>query len=397
MTFHPLLTLFGRLEMVEVYDIYDRPVLFTCRNDADTRYLVVLVEENAADDVWMYAEVSPTRLNRIRTGIIDLHTAFTQTETYSIWRIRMPHDPTAPVQWDIKPCHLLPLSEVPLPGEFITIPVHTAPALVDDLDRRAAQARRDFARFGFDFNTTLATEAPVKPLGLIFASIQDIVHSLASMLNTQFKGIVPQEIPREHQLVFEAAGAGSFEVQIASYAMGDLFGQSDVGRALDELMTVIEIRDDEDALQERLAILKANVTAKYLIFLRHLRDYVAYTHILWVSPSGTRRDVSLNNPLVGDIIRIIEKSDQSSDETFDIEGILIGANLDSKTFVIKTTLDNKKTLDYSGKVSESGMKALTYAQLSSHYRATIKKTSTFHPITGKIEELKELIALTRMD
>ena len=70
----------GRLEILETFEYYDQPVLFSCKNAAGHLYLVVAADENDQHETWLYAGVSEERLKLIRSGAIDLHDAFADLE-----------------------------------------------------------------------------------------------------------------------------------------------------------------------------------------------------------------------------------------------------------------------------------------------------------------------------
>ena len=63
MPFLPTDTSLGKLELIEVYAYYDRPVLFACRNEIDITYLVVLTDEDDASETWLYVAVSLNKFN----------------------------------------------------------------------------------------------------------------------------------------------------------------------------------------------------------------------------------------------------------------------------------------------------------------------------------------------
>ena len=87
----------GRLEIVETYAYYDQPVLFSCKNSEGALYLVVAADENAQYEIWLYAGVSAERLNLIRSGTIDLHDAFANSENRRLLQVRFSYaNPTSP-------------------------------------------------------------------------------------------------------------------------------------------------------------------------------------------------------------------------------------------------------------------------------------------------------------
>ena len=79
MTVLPEGTVLGELQMIEVFEYFDGPRLFSCRNNSDVRFLAVHADEGEVD-TWLYVPVSERRLEALRVGRVDLHTAFANPE-----------------------------------------------------------------------------------------------------------------------------------------------------------------------------------------------------------------------------------------------------------------------------------------------------------------------------
>ena len=111
----------GRLEIVETYVYYDQPVLFSCRNAAGHLYLVVAADENDQYETWLYAGVSVERLDRIRSGEIDLHDAFADPEDGFLFEAVVPYEDQSPLR--IEPVQPNQISEdmLPVPGERLDL------------------------------------------------------------------------------------------------------------------------------------------------------------------------------------------------------------------------------------------------------------------------------------
>ena len=77
----------GKLEIIEIYDYYDQPILFACKNAAGHFYFVVAADEDEQHETWLYVEVSLERLNLIRSGTIDLHDAFAYPERDCVFQV----------------------------------------------------------------------------------------------------------------------------------------------------------------------------------------------------------------------------------------------------------------------------------------------------------------------
>ena len=49
----------GTLHMVEVYDFYDGPRLFSCASETGSLYLGYWADQDERGDAWIYVNVSP--------------------------------------------------------------------------------------------------------------------------------------------------------------------------------------------------------------------------------------------------------------------------------------------------------------------------------------------------
>ena len=111
----------GRLEIVETYVYYDQPVLFACKDATGHLYLAVAVDENEQYETWLYARVSVERLNRIRSGAIDLHDAFADTEDGCLFQVKFSYlSSTAPQIESIK-ANQVSEDMLPIPGECLDL------------------------------------------------------------------------------------------------------------------------------------------------------------------------------------------------------------------------------------------------------------------------------------
>ena len=111
----------GKLQIVETYAYYDQPVLFSCKDVARNLYLAVAADENDQHETWLYARVSSERLNHIRSGAIDLHDAFADTEDGHLLQVKFPYaSPTVPQSESIK-ANQVSEDMLPIPGECLDL------------------------------------------------------------------------------------------------------------------------------------------------------------------------------------------------------------------------------------------------------------------------------------
>ncbi len=111
----------GKLEIIEIYEYYDQPVLFSCKNAAGHLYLVVAADEDEFCLTWLCVAVSVERLNLIRSGTIDLHDAFAEPENTYVIQVKVPYQEHDSVKLDSIVSHKIPEEMLPLPGERLDL------------------------------------------------------------------------------------------------------------------------------------------------------------------------------------------------------------------------------------------------------------------------------------
>ena len=119
----------GRLEIIEIYDYYDQPILFACKNAVGHLLLVVAADENDHYETWLYVRISAERLNLIRSGTIDLHDAFADSENGHLLQAKFSYNnPTSP-QIEHLESNQIPEDMLPTPGECLDLETETLPTL----------------------------------------------------------------------------------------------------------------------------------------------------------------------------------------------------------------------------------------------------------------------------
>ena len=117
------------LELVETFIYYDQPVLFTCKSlssevhsckDAKGKlYLAVAADENETMETWLYVEISDQRLCDLKSGVIDLRSAFAEPEQNTVIELVIPFQ-----DYDIARVNYVCPTEVnpdflPVAGEYL--------------------------------------------------------------------------------------------------------------------------------------------------------------------------------------------------------------------------------------------------------------------------------------
>jgi hypothetical protein len=94
----------GHLTIVEVFEFYDGPKLFSARNRTGTLYLVFWADQDEEADHWFYVPVSEGRLESVKEGDLSLREAITQPEDGLIYQASVSRQSArAPIVREISP------------------------------------------------------------------------------------------------------------------------------------------------------------------------------------------------------------------------------------------------------------------------------------------------------
>ena len=352
----------GRLEILETFEYYDQPVLFSCTNAAGHLYLVVAADENDQHETWLYAGVSEERLKLIRSGAIDLHDAFADPEDDYVLQAIVPYDN----QTDFIQPDRITEDMLPIPGERLDLKTNTLPTLSSP-EEIVKSGKREILNLTLNFDGVFRTEAPAAALSRILGTLQDVINTIgmARCNSTQ----ITEDIRREMQISLIEVGAGSFDIRLASTEIVDLFSNSDFGNAIEEFLNLLVAGSDQNELRILLGRLKSRVAENYTTFLKSLSESVSDTKLTWTSPNPERGGTAyLSKPQMQEAIEILQRFQEETPSTFTVIGTLIGAFLKSKRFEIETT-----EIVYTGSIADEAIKVVSTATLSREYTATIQE------------------------
>ena len=381
----------GRLEILETFEYYDQPVLFSCKNAAGHLFLGVAADENDQHETWLYVGVSEERLNLIRSGAIDLHDAFADPEDGFLVQAIVPYDDRTPFRFE--PIQPDQISEdmFPVAGECLDLETDTLPTLSIP-NEIAISEKREILHLTLNFDSVFRTEAPAAALSKILGTLQDVINTIG-MAHVNASQIT-EGIRREMQISLLEVGAGSFDIRLASTEIVDLLYDSNVGNALgnaiEEFLDLLNAGSNQSELKRRLEHLKSKVAENYATFLKSLTESVSETNLTWTSPHPERGGAAyLSKPQMQGAIEILQRFQEEDPSTFTITGTLIGASLKSKRFEIDA---NNKV--YSGSIADEAIEPISTARMSGEYTATIQEITEKHEATDEISKPKyQLLSL----
>lgn len=390
----------GELEIVEIYDHFNFPILFSCRSVVDQLYMAFYADRLQESNMWLYAEVSRKRFNLIRKGEINLHDTFSNPETGRLLKVIIPDDASknsvseyvAPDQINdnvfLSPTEFLDLGNTPFPGQSDLID------LAKSLDREIIGIKLNSVE---EYNS----EAPVSILGKTFTRLQNIINTIRMVKSGSRK--IHAEIKNSMELSLLAIQSGSFDIKLAFKKQYEIQQYLDFSTVQDDIisnshsiqedtvsdfLSLIESRNNESDLRNILKRLQLRVTEEYRRFLISLNESGADTTFSWATPRlDKEQTVFLPNHEISELIETLKVLQEEQEESHLVTGKLIGLSLRRKSFEIKGDDDEP----YRGHIQKDPDSSIENATISRRYRAELKEILNRSEITDEVVKVEYLL------
>ena len=161
---------------------WDRPLLFLAEDARGRSYIVVLLEESASEDLWLFAPMSPSTLLAVMSGTMEYRDAFTRSPDGWAYRVKASRTAGASGYWPLN-VHELTDTMLPEPGFRRHVPdsVHVLEGEV---------THGTWATLKFLFEKPTKHSLPMKLLASLLHSVQSLIdtaaHSLAGGETTRW-------------------------------------------------------------------------------------------------------------------------------------------------------------------------------------------------------------------
>ena len=129
MSLLPESTHLGKLEIIEVYEYYDVPCLFACRNTSEQIFIAVWASQTKEMGRWLYVPMSIGRFKLVRSGSIDIRDTFLTAEDGFVYEVIIPCDDSFDRVIAVA-CQELNDEWLPVAGELLDFDSKPLPALL---------------------------------------------------------------------------------------------------------------------------------------------------------------------------------------------------------------------------------------------------------------------------
>jgi hypothetical protein len=401
----PQSTHLGTLTIIEVYEYYDIPCLFACKNAMGYIFLAVWIDSKKEIDTWLYVPMSLAKFKSTRSGEIELRNAFLDAEDSFVFEVKILRDSSSADEVRAISCESLTNEQLPMSGEYLD---HgNEPCSIfekQDIAEIAVQKNREILDLAFEFPNINPMEAPASNLGILLKSFQNLIDAIGQAKDgtPTTQGKIPSKITNRTELTVIGTFAGSFGIELASSPSSqpnmNLFEDSLARDSIEKILELVKLSNDskgnKEALRKQLFELKSRAASGYSEFLENLLSAKAKFRINWGS-TKSEKGGSAELPLTSarSALRIAQETSEENEKQYQVTAKLIGGNVRTRQFEI---LDFHANKTYSGRILDEALSATNKATLNELYVATIREVIERSPITAEGKVKYKLAALRRL-
>lgn len=394
MSYLPEGTPLGDLRIIEEIEYYDRPVIFACQNELDHLFLAVLSSSTDDTETWLYAPMSQSRWEHVRSDAIELHDAFVHAEQRDIYRITQRLVDGTVLDVSTQQASTITDRELPLPGEFAELGAEQPEYVASrPISVRVSQTGRFAMDLVFASQRMLRHEVTTAFISRALLTIQGL---LADILQAQTgeateRGPLPEQMKQSVELSLAGVYAGSFGVQLLGPEQRTLWSPGEADLALSALAELLDSTSTYDALYAQIRQLKTRVSAKYGALMDLLAHERTSLHMTWRSPSGSGGEADVPYAAAESTVTRLRREAEPTTTAIRAIGTLEGVWLSTQRFAIRSSHDPDEV--FQGTAADTAMASLESATIRELYRALITKTSIERPLKEDPEVSYLLLAL----
>lgn len=387
----PTRTCLGELEVIEVFDFFDFPRLFSCRNKAGQIFLALSVEESIEKAIFLYTPISANRYRLLVSGDLKIRDVIRLAEDRFVFNVEFtPGGETAsmiscseiPDIWLPHESEIIMSSEVAIPHQIVQSATDYAHSTLRETICFALKLPRN------------STQVAARILGDFLASFQELIDAIAQACAGEptLRGSIPKSILDMSSFYVSNTYPSSFGIQLIADKQVDLFSDSLAGDAVEQLFRLINAKADETLLRDILQALKGRAASKYRSFLEALLDSEGDLEASWGSPRANRGGESLMSKQdMRCAYHIVSVFEQEVGQLIQIQVTLINLHVRTRSFEVCDLKDGKI---YAGKLSEEAPEAINHATLSESYTAKLRRVTEVKSVSGEERDKWLLVDLT---
>lgn len=368
----PKNTVLGELSIQYTFQYFDIPRLFSCKNKSGNQYLVLSTFDDHDIFEWLYLPLSIDRLSSLVSKNISIRDAFCNPEDGYLYQV------SSNFTGESQVTHILPdqLNDEDLPDEGVCIETSEKISIgfgsIDAKEAALSSRRETYNLHIYPWDTQLP-ELDIREFGSILTTFQELADALGQYCKGEptLKGAIPMDILEATKFRATQIFEGSFGIQLKSKLTNDLLHDSLASDVLLELTNLLESKDNEDNISNKLHLLKGRVASKYRKFLKEVTKLDSPVKFQWGSPNLERgRTLSLTKQELKRAFDLVSNIDINMTESVVFRAELLGLDVKTKRYRVRHLKDNE---DYSGKIAEESITQVSHSEINAIYDVTLKK------------------------
>ena len=327
---------------------YDTPQVFTALDKVATNYLCMLVEQNHENDIFVCIQISNQKLSSFCNGSIDLREVYLSPELNVFYKLEVTDYQSNNLEINTLNFNTLPESWLPDDGVYITTDQNQSEILAESKERTKTIIHLNLNP------PESANEPKINALKLSEALLR-----FQTMVKYAYKKSI-LELPKklrknkiaEENYLFDvfAFSQGSFKVKMQSQSFPNLFGETEVIRALQLIDQLVDNVDDIDSSLKLLLENKEHLANTYINFLKYIADSKTKFTYTWAFSSietPVTKQISSDQAL--QLYDIFCQQEDLKEETIELIGYF--DKVDEKYG--KWRIVDQENNNYSGELSET--------------------------------------------
>lgn len=373
----------GPLNILDIYEYYDEPVLFSCISPSGQYFLAVVINYEDDSETWLYLPMSFSRLYSLETCKLELYDAYKEPENGWLWKVKIFYvGRTESAQ--ITPSDLIE-DDLPEKGVYLLDEPQKSEETEYQIIKSAIEERRDVLNLSIKTHNN-EHEIESNALGNFITHFQTFLYSLSHDASS-IKGRIPISIKHKYTLMVSAFNPGSFSITFKSNDIANLLGKTSVSDILYNMMELMEIKNDQTKFKSVINKYSLNSGYKYKMLLSDINSIDASIVAKLAQPDKTTKQVCFTNSDIKSTLQMLESEVKSVIEVNEYEGDIVGINVSRNVFAFKSNEGE----NFFGTISDS-LNGREYI-VPKHIKAVIEETHDYNSITQKEKVCYKLLEI----
>lgn len=307
----------GKIYITEVFEFYDEPVLFSCKNSFGNIFVTVLLDIDETFKEWLFLPISEARLIKAKKQLIDLYTLFSEPEDNILWKV-LERDNERVSHSSLLSSEQLTDDDLPDKGTFIEVDIddNMLPKLdkLDEIIDITKLERREILDISLEPNYEHAREIECFALTDALIEVQSTIFAIA---DKDGKKQTPKYVKEQNTLNVAGCFAASFGIRLKANNLTDITGNSNMQANINILLELLDSKGDKQKFENVIGKIHPKAAIKYKELLETLRKYGIsfkakcaypneYINVVHINKAEIEKSLKLYNDEIENIVSTIE-------------------------------------------------------------------------------------------